>query len=116
MEIAISNLGPIIFFLLIIIFVILFIYLFFTKRGQNISVDLITGSKGSQVIGEIPETEFKTFLGIKIKQKLKIYKYNKDGKTIYILESTQSNLGSITRYWVKLTPEIISSIKSLLEN
>jgi len=108
------NIALIIFFSLIGIFIILFVYYAFTKKGRINAVRMITSSKDVTMVGQLPPTEINT-LGVNTKQELKLYRCINKNEQFYVIENTQKSLGGMSRYYVKITPEIASQLVNLLK-
>lgn len=111
------DLPSIAFLALFIVIMVFFVYVFLTKRGQKELVDLTMNTTSAVLVGELPDIEFTPkFSLLTIKQKLKLYKCDGDSGPFYVLELTQNTIGSINRQFVKLSPEMASKLKALLQN
>jgi hypothetical protein len=95
------------------LFTVYFLYSFFTKQGRLDAVKLITSAKDVTELKVLPSTEFQPKFGISCTQDLKIYQCSNDTTAYYVLESTQKSFGGFTRYYTKLTPEILSALQGL---
>ena len=74
----------------------------------------MVGGKNAKLVGELPTTILKNYLGYKVPQVLKLYECEENETKYYVLESEQRTFASITRYYVKVTPEIASALVNLL--
>lgn len=97
-----------------LIFGAIILYTLLTKKGRMMGIKMTTGAEEVKEVMSLPTTQFSPKLGVKITQEIKLYECVDKNQKYYMLETTHKSIGSLNRYYTKLTDDSLKQLGTVL--